>query len=329
MKSPLLSLTLVLCFLSPVFGQEKGPLTPAQTIPLENVEGRIDHMAVDVAGQRLFVAALGNNTVEVVGLNAGKKIRSLTGFTEPQGLAWLPGFDKLVVANGGDGTCRFLDGGSFKTVSTVELGDDADNVRYDEKAKQIYVGYGSGALAVLDARTSAKLASIKLPGHPESFRLETAGKRIFINIPDSLQISVADREERVVKESWPLKEVKSNFPMCLDEANHRLFAGCRSPARILVCDTSSSIRLITSIPIPDDTDDLFFDTANKVLYVSCGGGSIKVIKQLDADTYKEVQTIPTAPGARTSLFIPELKIFCLAVPHRGSQPAEIRVFKTQ
>jgi hypothetical protein len=129
-------------------------------------------------------------------------------------------------------------------------------------------------------------------------------------------------------QKWPLKEAKSNFPMCLDETNHRLFTGCRSPAKVLVYDTTASNRLAATIPISGDTDDLFYDAANKLLYVSCGAGDIKVFRQLDADNYKEVETIPTAPGARTSLFIPELKILCVAVPHRGSQAAEIRVFKT-
>jgi hypothetical protein len=181
---------------------------------------------------------------------------------------------------------------------------------------------------VVDARTAAKLGNVKLAGHPESFRVETSGARIFINIPQADQIAVADREKETVVETWPLKGAKSNFPMALDEASHRLFAGCRSPARILVYDSAASSRLIASIPISGDPDDLFYDAGNKLLYASCGGGSIEIVKQLDANTYKLAETIPTAPGARTSLFIPELKILCVAVPRRESQAAEIRVFKT-
>jgi DNA-binding beta-propeller fold protein YncE len=305
-----------------------APLTLEKTIPLEKVGGRIDHMAVDVAGQRLFVAALGNNTVEVVDLKAGKDIQSLPGFAEPQGIVYVPEFDRLFVANGSDGTCRILDGHSFKTISTVELGDDADNVRYDEAAKKVYVGYGSGALGVLDARNGAKVADIKLAGHPESFRLETGGANIFVNVPRAGHIAVVSRVKGSVIETWPLKEAKSNFPMILDEVNHRLFVGCRSPAKVLIYDSTSG-RLAASVSISSDTDDLFYDARNRLLYVSCGGGSIEVIKQNDADNYEKVKTIPTAPGARTSLFVPELNLFCLAVPHRGSQSAEIRLFKTR
>jgi DNA-binding beta-propeller fold protein YncE len=305
-----------------------APLTLEKTIPLENLKGRIDHMAADVAGQRLFVAALGNNSVEVVDLKGGKKIQSLPGFAEPQGIVYVPEFDRLFVANGSDGTCRILDGHSFKIISTVEVGDDADNVRYDETAKKVYVGYGSGALGVLNVKTGAKIADIKLAGHPESFRLETGGANIFVNVPKAGQIAVVNREKGAVIETWMLKEAESNFPMILNEANHRLFVGCRSPAKVLVYDSVSG-RLITSVGISGDTDDLFYDARNKVLYVSCGAGVMEVIRQNDADNYQKVKTIATARGARTSLFIPELNLFCLAVPHRGNQPAEIRVFKTQ
>ena len=305
-----------------------APLTLDKTIPMPKVEGRIDHMAADAAGQRLFVAALGNNTVEVLDLKSGTTLQSLPGFAEPQGIAYVPELNRVFIANGHDGTCRILDGQSFKTIGSVECGEDADNVRYDAKTGRIWAGYGGGALIALDAKTGAKLADIKLAGHPESFRLETGTPRIFVNVPKADHIAVVDREKGEVTATWPLKEAKSNFPLYLDEPNHRLFAGCRNPARVLVYDYTSG-KLVTSLPISRDTDDLFFDAANKSLYVSCGQGTIDVIQQTDAEHYTAAKAITTATGARTSLFVPELKIFCLAVPHRGSQLAEIRVFKTR
>jgi DNA-binding beta-propeller fold protein YncE len=331
MLMKLLPVLVVSALVTPAQAQDAAaPLTLDQTIPMPRVEGRIDHMAADITGQRLFVAALGNNTVEVLDLKAGKTIQSLPGFAEPQGIAYVPESDRLFVANGQDGTCRILDGHSLKTISSVACGDDADNVRYDAKASRIYVGYGGGALAVLDAKTGAKVADIKLAGHPESFRLETSGPRIFVNVPKADHIAVVDREKAEVTTTWPLSEAKSNFPLILDEANHRLFAGCRNPARLLVYDYAAPTGgLVTSLPISRDTDDLFFDAANKLLYISCGQGTVDIIRQTDAAHYTAAKTMPTATGARTSLFVPELKIFCLAVPHRGNQLAEIRVFKTR
>jgi DNA-binding beta-propeller fold protein YncE len=324
-----LFLWLALSFSFAVHAQEiHNSLKLEKTIPLDNVKGRIDHMAVDVPGQRLFVAALGNDTVEVVDLKAGKRIQSLSGFTEPQGIAYVPEFDKLFVANGSDGTCRILDGHSFKTLSTVQLGDDADNVRYGEKTKQIYVGYGSGALAVIDAKTGNKTADIKLSAHPESFRLDAESDRIFVNVPSSDEIALVDRQKEAVSGTWPVTEARANFPMILDAASHRVFVGCRRPAKLLVFDATNG-QVKTTMPISGDTDDLFYDSQKHRIYVSCGEGLIDVIQQMDADHYKKLESIPTASGARTSLFIPELDLLCLAVPHRLTHAAEIRVFQTQ
>jgi hypothetical protein len=296
-------------------------------IALPGVEGRIDHMAADIAGQRLFIAALGNNTVEAVDLKSGKVIQSLSGFAEPQGIVYVPEFDRIFIANGADGTCRILDGHSFKTISLVDIGDDADNVRYDQAAKKVYVGHGNGALAVIDAKTGAKVTDIKLAGHPESFRMETNSPNLYVNIPNASQIAVVNRDKGMVPDIWPLKKIEGNFPMFLDEMDHRIFIGCRSPARLLVYDFAGHIK--ATIPISRDTDDLFYDGRNKLIYVSCGGGSIEVIRQNDADHYQKAESISTMPGARTSLFIPELKLFCVAVPHRGNQQAEVMIYKTQ
>lgn len=323
------NLLVVLLFL---FATAQAPATELflvldKEIPLPGVEGRIDHIAADVVGGRLFVAALGNNTVEVLDLKKGKCIQSLSGFAEPQGIVYVPEFDRIFIANGADGTCRILDGQSFNTIGSVDVGDDADNVRYDEGAKKVYVGYGSGALAVFDARTGAKVADIALAAHPESFRMETNAPNLYVNIPDADQIAVVDRNHRKVTATWPMNEAQGNFPMFLDEANHRMFVGCRKPPMLLVYDLATG-RMVTNVPISRDTDDLFFDARNKLIYVSCGEGSVEIIRQNGADYYQRVENVATMPGARTSLFSPELKLFCVAVPHRGNQQAEILVYKT-
>jgi DNA-binding beta-propeller fold protein YncE len=308
----------------------KMPLSFDKTILLEKVKGRIDHLAADVAGQRLFVAALGNDSIEVVDLQEGRLIETIPGFAEPQGIAFVPEFGRIFVANGRDGSCRILDSRSLKTIHSVECGDDADNVRYDKDGGRIYVGYGSGALAVLDAKTGAKLANIKLAAHPESFQLETAGTRIFVNVPNAGHIAVVDRNKGQVVDTWSLNEAKSNFPLALDQTEGRLFIGCRNPPAILVYDfTTHGGRFITRIPIAGDTDDLFYDSSNKLLYVSCGQGMIQVVCETDRDHFREISSLRSASGARTSLLIPELKLFCLAVPRHGNQPAEILLFKTR
>jgi len=301
------------------------PLSTTGAIELPRVQGRIDHLAFDGASQRLFVAALGNNTVEVLDVKAGKHLRSLSGFREPQGIAAVPDAKLVAIANGqGEGVQFVAD--DYRMTQTVRLGDDSDNVRYDTTAKRIYVGFGSGALAAIDPVDAKVLGEATLSGHPESFQLERTGPRIFVNVPTADQVAVVDRGSMKVVATWPVTAAKANFPMALDEANHRLIIGCRRPAKALVYDTTSGKEL-TAFDIVGDTDDLFYDAARKRLYVSGGEGFLDVFQSADANRFTRVAHVATASGARTSLFVPELSRLFLAVPHRGSQRAEIRVYE--
>jgi hypothetical protein len=308
--------------------QDATWLRLVQTIPLPNVEGRIDHMTVDLKGQRLFIAALGNNTVEVLDLRAGKRIRSITGLHEPQGVGFIAEFAKIFVANAKGGACDVFDGSSFKLVKTIKFSDDADNIRYDVTARRVYVGYGSGGLGIIDAATGDHLDAIKLEGHPESFQLEKSGPRVFVNIPTSQKIVVVDREKRATITSWPTAGATANFPMALDETHHRLFVGFRKPAKLIVFDTDSG-KVVANMDSAGDADDVFYDNSHQRIYISGGEGFLSIFQQDDADHYRAMTKIPTAMSARTSLFVPELSRLYLAVPRRGIQRAEVRVYETQ
>src|SRR6266851_4218984 len=305
--------------------QSSNLLTQVETIPLDDVEGRIDHFGLDAKGKRLFVSALGNDTVEVVNLAAGKVTQQIRSLRAPQGIGFAPESNRLAVANDKDGSCRLYDGTSLQQTATVELKDDADNVRYDNVSRRFWVGYGDGGLAAIDPESGKQVADVKLDAHPESFQLETRGKRIFVNVPNAGHVAVVDRATGTVIEKFPLKEAVANFPMALDEADHRLFIGCRNPAKFLVLDTETG-KTIATVDIVGDTDDLFYDAANRRIYVSGGEGRVTVISQTTADTYNVAGQVTTAPGARTSFFVRETGTLYVAVPHRGAQKAELRVF---
>jgi DNA-binding beta-propeller fold protein YncE len=294
-----------------------------QTIPLPGVEGRIDHLAVDLAGRRLFVAALGNNTLEVVDLQAGRRTTSVPGMREPQGVAFLPDRNRIVVANGGDGQCVIVDGGTLQILKRVPCGEDADNVRYDRAAGLVYVGAGRGQLTILGVGDDRQAGQVPLAGHPEAFVLEPDGSRIFVNVPTAGHVAVVDRERRTLLATWPLSAARANFPMAMDSEQHRLFVGCRRPARLLIYDVDGG-RLIADVAIVGDADDLAYDPAKRRIYAVGGDGAISVVEQIDEGHYRTIDRIPTAPGARTALFVPELGRLYVAVPHRGSQAAEIR-----
>src|SRR5437667_4647635 len=322
------SLCLLCLFALAVRGADSGSLNLTKTIPLPDVKGRIDHLAVDTKGKRLFVAALGNNTVEVLDLDAGTRLRSIAGCSKPQGLVYLPRPNLLFVANGGDGRVRIYDGAAFKPIVTLGGLEDADNLRYDAKLDRVYVGYGDGGIGVINPVTGVLTVRIPLKAHPESFQIEQDGNYLFANVPDAQHIAVIDRHQRVVVETWPLKDFRANFPMTLDEGDHRLFVGCRNPARLVVLDARDGER-VADLPLSGDTDDLFYDGARRRIYAACGEGFIDVIEQRDVDDYKLLEKIPTAPGARTCLFSLELNQPYPAVPRLGERPAGIRVYQVQ
>jgi DNA-binding beta-propeller fold protein YncE len=300
-----------------------APLQLKQTIALPGVEGRIDHLDLDAANERLFVCALGNNTAEVLDLRKGERVHSISGLGAPQGLVYIPELNRLFIANDKGGLCNIYDAKSWQLIGTVDFQDDADNVRYDGATKQIYVGFGSGGIGMINAPDGKRVGSIKLAAHPEAFELEKHGQRIFVNVPNAGHVAVIDRDKGKVTATWKTDGASANFPMAFDEANHRLFIGCRIPSKLVVLDTESG-SVVANIGISGDPDDVFYDNKRHRIYAICGGGKIDIIDQANANIYTGFAKVDTASGARTGLFVPEQDTLFVAVPHRGSQQAEIR-----
>jgi DNA-binding beta-propeller fold protein YncE len=320
-------------FMLPNLAQtENLPLKLVQTIMLPGVEGRMDHMSVDPVGKRLFASGLANGTVEVVDLAAGKRVHTITGVKEPEGILYLPDMDLLYVADGEGGAVHAFDGKSYKLLHTAGSIPHADNLRYDQTAQRVYVGFGDGAdagIGIIDAKESSLIGVINLEGHPESYQFEKmGGRRMFVNVPTAGHIAVVETGKRRVIAKWPVTTVKSFYPMALDEVNQRVLIGSRRPAKLVAFDAKSG-QLTASVDGAVDTDDLFYDAKQKQLYMSGGDGFVSVFNQRDADHYELKAKIPTGAGARISLFAPDLNRLYVAVPRRGSADARILVFELQ
>lgn len=298
------------------------------TILLPDVKGRIDHLSVDAAGHRLFVAALGNNTVEIVGTRHDL-YRRVTGLGEPQGVLYLPEPGRLFIANGQSDRVDVVDAASLAVLRRIEGMPDSDNVRYDASARQVVVGYGKGALRFLDAGTGSPAGEIALPGHPESFQLERDGPRAFVNVPSAHAVVVVDRRKQAIVSTWTLPLTAwANYPMALDEAGHRLFVATRKPARVLVYDTESG-KVAGGVPIGGDADDLFYDNERNRLYAICGEGRIDLVRDDGAGRYSVESSIKTAPRARTGLFVAEESALYVVAPAEGSASARIFVYRVR
>ena len=280
-------------------GKVLAPLVPRSRVVLPGVHGRIDHFGYDGRRGNLFVSALGNNTVEVV--NSLKVVRTIRGLGQPQAALYVEEFDRLAVS-GKDGRLRWFDGNTFALLKTLDFGTDADNLRYEPDEKLVYVGYGEGAIAMVDPAAMRRLPKeFALGAHPESFQFERNGSRIFVNLPDQEAIGVIDRKTGEVSR-WQVKGMKTNHALALDEASHRLFSAALQPGKLWVIDSDSG-RVVTTLQIVLGVDDIWFDASRKRILASGHAGFISVIQQTDRDSYELIANVPTAVGAGNSFYL--------------------------
>lgn len=328
MRPRLLAAALLLVMGSAGVGAEPAApsdlLTLEGKIPLGAVSGRIDHLAVDLKRRRLFVAELGNNTLGIVDLAAATVLRTIPGFREPQGVGFEPETDTIYVANAGDGSVIILRGDDFAALGHIELGSDADNVRIDATHRRVLVGYGDGALAIIDPVSRVKIGDVRLPAHPEAFQLIENGAKAIVNLPDAGRIAIVDLATGSVR-GVATGALAANFPMTVDKTADRILVGFRSPS-MLAAYAIPQERLAARVPICADTDDLFVDAKRHRIYLSCGAGVVDVLAP-EKDSYARLARIPTAAGARTSLFVPELDRLFVAARAGWTEPAAIWVFR--
>ena len=288
-------------------------------IELPDTRGRIDHLAHDVEGQRLFVAELGNHSVDVVDLEARRVMHRIAPLDEPQGIAWSADTGLLYVACGGDGTLRAFRGNDFVLARSADVGEDADNVRLDASAQRLYVGYGAGALGVVDAATLAPVAVIRLKGHPESFQLAPGNGRLLVNVPGAHQVAVADRATSRQTDTWSTGKRAGNYPMAIDTPGNRVLVVFRQPPGIVAYRLSDG-TIAGEAPVCGDADDLFVDERRDRIYVICGEGRVDI---LDRKSLARLDTLVTAPGARTGLYSPEADRLFIAVRAQGDVAASV------
>jgi hypothetical protein len=325
---------LALLFSFSVVSAENGPaLKLVQTIPLPEVDGRIDHFAIDVSGRRAFLAALAKNTIEVVDLRAGRVTHTLPGFAKPQGVLFVSKFNKLVVASGLDGSVKTLDGTTLAAIYTASVSLGADAIGYDPRSTEIYVGSGGGDankeqgdLTVFNVASGAQVAALTTDAHAGGSIVESHGEHVFVLVPERAQVVVLDRKTKSQVAKWTIPGIQKNVALALDEKKQRLFLGVRTPASIVVLDSESG-SVVASIPTVATLDGLYFDSATRRIYTSGGEGFIDVTQQIDADHYERIARVPTGPGARTSVFVPEWRRFYAAVPRDNDRGAELRVFE--
>lgn len=297
------------------------PLLLERKIPLGEVRGRIDHLAVDLQRNLLFVAELESDAVAVIDIDANRLLHVISDLRKPQGLGYDRATDTLYVANGGDGTVAVFRGNDFSAVARIAVGEDADNVRVDAAANRVLVAH-RGGLAVIDPASRDKITDIGLGTHPEGFQLD--GNRIFLNDPAGQAIIVLDRVAHKELTRWSLGN-GTNFPMALNPKAGHVVVAFRNPARLAAFSKNDGARVM-DVELCSDADDVFVDQKRERVYVSCGEGYLDVFDATQA-AYRRIRHVATAAGARTSLFVPELDLLFVAARATASEPASLWVFR--
>ncbi|GEM_PF-193318 len=315
-----------------------APLRLVQTISLKDIDGDFDHFGLDLKGNRLFLTAEDHKSIEVFDLKSGRHLRSVGGFGEPHYVRYLPQANKLVVVDGGAAEVKFLKGDTYAPIDSVKLMEDADSSAFDPSTGYLYtVNGGKGAnlkysaVSITDTNTDKHIADIRIESPQlEAIALEPSSPRMFVNDTANSRVLVIDREKRAIVETWPITAGQKNSPMALDEANHRLLVVTRTPPRLVVLDSTSG-KQVASLPSATGADDIFLDPARKRIYVSTRAGVVVVYGQTDADHYQVVANVPSSPGGKTAIFVPELSRLYVAVCKAdgskvGSKMASVKVF---
>jgi DNA-binding beta-propeller fold protein YncE len=312
------------------------PLRLLQTIPMPGVKGRLDHLDVDVKGQRLFVSGLENGSVEVVDLQAGKWLRRIPGFKKPQGIAYVAALNKLFIASGDDGMVRVFRGDTFALLDSIQLELGPNRVAYDPRSKLLYVGYGGkdagkdyGEVGIIDAAKDVKVADVQVAAHPAELLLDKAGDTLFVLIPAASKIQVIDTKKRQVVTTWPVSSQRPG-DAAFDETAKRLFLGTHVPPQMITVDSTTG-KEVASLPTMDGMDGVYFDSKLRRIYVSGGRGFdlgfVYIYRQQDPDHYTQIATVPTKPGAGTSFWAPELNRYYVAAPVSDKDEAAVLVYE--
>ena len=327
---------ILFCLLAGSLAAESQALAPFalnRAIPLPGVVGRFDHLAIDLAGSRLFIAATGNHSVEVIDLKTDKTRQSIAGLGKPHGLAWIPETASLYVADGTLGELRVYRGTPLKLAGTLKLSDDADDMVYDDAHRLLFVGHGgsdaanSARIAVVDTEHLSLIANLAVTSHPEALDIDPIGRRVFANIAESNEVAVIDTDSKAITAHWKLTAAADNVPLAFDAARRLLYVACRTPGALVALDSVTGIE-VASVPAAGQADDLFYDSSLGRVYLISGASEVNTFQMDAAGRMRPLQVLQTSAGAKTALFVPSQNLLYVGVPGADGHPAEIRVYAT-
>jgi hypothetical protein len=334
-----LAIVLLVVGIMPSRAQSRLELVQTLLMPEVPPGPYADHMAVDLAGHRLFATPQANKAVDVFDLQTGKLLHTIAGFGNPHAIFYQSDLNQIYVTDGGAGALKIFSGVDYQLIKTIPLEADADGIAYDPGQKYLYVDNGGrdagkeySLISVIDTTRAAKLGDIKVEADKlEALAIDPLSSRIYVNLPTKNQVAVIDKTTRAVAATWSITKGKLNMAIALDPVHHRLYVGCRDTdvhGSIVVIDTQTS-KEVESLPIGGWVDYLAYDSKRNRIYASCGVGEVYSYERQKDGSHRQLPLTDTAVMAKTALYSPELDRFFVAVPHLGGTPAQVRVFQVE
>jgi DNA-binding beta-propeller fold protein YncE len=332
MKCSIVLSTALLCAL-PSMAHAGAPFVLQRAIELPGVMGKLDHFAIDIPGHRLFVAATGNHSVEVIDLTSDKVLESVKGLGKPHGLVWVNSTGSLYVADGSLRELRLYQGRPLTLAGKIALSDDADDMVYDEADHMIFVGHGGtdaanpSKVAVVSTNSFSLIANLPVATHPEALEIDPQSQRVFANIAESNEVAVIGAKTKDIVAHWKLTKAADNVPLVFDPDQHSLFVACRTPGTLLALDAASGKEL-TSAASAGQADDLFYDSALHRVYLISGAGEVDSYQVGAGNSLQVLPAVHTVLGAKTALFVQSQNLLYVGVPGSSGRAGEVRVYRT-
>jgi DNA-binding beta-propeller fold protein YncE len=308
------------------------PLVLLRTTPMPGITGDFDHFAYDLAHDRLYVSAEVHHSIEVFNLKTGEHLMSAPGVTTPHTLAFVPETGQLLVADGGDNSCRILNGADLHEIKRIPLEAYPDAGYYDAQKRIFYVGNGGkranaaySFVSMISADEGKEIGRIRVESaNLEDMALDPEHHLFYVNMRDKAQIAVIDLNKKEVRQTWSIPGLNLNTPMELDVTDQRLFVAGRKPGKLFVINTNTG-QAVTTLDCVETADDMAYDPVAHRIYVT-GSGGVTVVQQDSADTYRVLTQFGTN-GGKTSTFAPSLKQFYIAHTKTPEDNAALQVYQ--
>lgn len=281
--------------------------------------GGFDYVTLDEAARRVYVSH--GTQVEVLDADSGKFVGNIPDTPGVHGIAIAFAFKHGFTSNGRENKVSMFDPATLQIIKKIDVGKGPDGIYYDPGTRRVFTNnHGTHDITAIDAATGEVVGTVKIQGDGEQAVI--AGGLVYVNSEDTAEVVVFDPKSLEVKNRFPIGVAKVPTGLAYDAKTKRLFIGCRNEPKMVVMDAVTG-KVVTSFPIGAGVDYAGFDPESKLIFFSCGSGTLNIFREKSADSYEDAGAVKTQPSAKTMAFDPKTKkVFLPAVEYQETPATE-------